>query len=320
MNHKCYIEWLLATTSTAVRSWLGDEVLLASIRDELSETITDRMGTASWGERYARACPSEGASPRDYHLRELRLADGLSILAGIHFYGSKNRFPFVGVTAQSREIAVGELRQVVDHLMGEFAVFGPTCVQLWSAGKAADLAQLGHLHKVIGDCRLVAGHLAEINALPPPAGAPDRAGEVSLEEDLGLDCYESYCEIFDEFFADHPQWIGRLQVESRDLLQECADRGGLRQVLINGEFAGLIASKPDRYRGVPGWLMIDEILSKPFRGHGYAPTMQRKFLGQLDSEVCDLVIGTIDDANHPSYRTAIRCGRVDAGGHYFVYP
>ena len=266
------------------------------------------------------ACPCKGAIANDYHLRELRLPDDLSILAGIHFYGSAKLFPFVGVYAQSREIAQEELQQVVDQLINEFAVFEPTCVQLWSPGRAGDLRQFEPSNTVTGDSRFVVGCLAEIDAIPPPPGLPAGAGEVSLEVDPGLDCYEGYREIYDEFLADNPQWHSRLEIENRESLQECANCGGLYQGLINREFAGLIAARPGRYRGVPGWLIIDEVLAKPFRGRGFAPTMQRKFLDQLDSRECDLVMGTIDDNNHPSLRTAMRCGRVDAGGQVFVSP
>ena len=313
MNHQRYLNWLLSTTSPAVRSWVGDEVLLASLGDDLSQTIADRIDSVEWGQRYACACPCEGASPEDYHRRELQLSGDLSLLAGIHFCGSAKLFPFVGIYAQSREIAQGELRQVIDFLMGEFALFEPTCVQLWSLAQAGDFPQLEDVH-VSGDQRFVIGNLAEIIAGEAPAEPPAETGVLSLEKPVGLNCYQSYREIYEEFFTDYPRWYGRMEIESRESLDECDQCGGLSQVLVDGEFAGLIAAKPVCYRGVPGWLMIDEVLAKPYRGRGIAPTMQRKFIEQLDQGRGNLVMGTIDNNNEPSLRTAMRNGRIDAGG------
>ena len=313
MEQQRYLDWLLLTTAPSVRSWVGDEVLLDSLGGDLSRTIELRMESSEWVQKYIRGCPSDGAVAEDYHMRELQLPGDLSILAGIHFCGSLNLFPFVGIYAQSREIPQEELRSVAEYLMGEFALFKPASVQFWTLGRAVDFEGAVRV-KITDDIRFVIGNLAEMMASDGPSES------LTLKKLVGLGCYQSYCETYKEFFIDHPQWRGLLEVESRESLEECAEHGGLFQVLIDGEFAGLIAAKPDRYRGVPGWLMIDEILTKANRGRGLAASMQRKFLEQLDQEKSSLVMGTIMADNQASYRTALRNSRVDAGGWIWVAP
>jgi len=313
MNHQRYLDWLLSTTSPTVRSWVGDEVLLASLSEDFTRTIAERIESPEWALRYEKACPSEGAIAGDYHLRELQLPGDLSILACIHFFGSAKRFPFVGVYAQSRKISQEELRPVVDFLMKEFALFKPTCVQLWSLGKANDFRQVGDVH-ISNDQRFVIGNLPKIIASEAPPEPPAETGTLTLEKTTVSNCYQNYRETYEEFFKDNPQWLDRLHIEPLESLEECAKCGGLFQVLIDGECAGLIASKPGIYRGISGWLMIDEVLTKPYRGRGFAPVMQRMFLERLDQGICKLVMGTIDCANKPSLGTALRNGRIDAGG------
>ena len=50
----------------------------------------------------------------------------------------------------------------------------------------------------------------------------------------------------------------------------------------------------------------------------FAPLLQRAFLAGLDRSRSELLSGHIHAANLPSLRTALRCGRIDAGGWVFL--
>ena len=99
------------------------------------------------------------------------------------------------------------------------------------------------VHVTDDQCFMI-GNLAEINTSEAPPEPPSQTGALSLEKASVSSCYQSYCETYEEFFKDNPQWIGRLQIETRESLEECANEGGLFQVLGEGEFAGLIAARP----------------------------------------------------------------------------
>ncbi len=90
------------------------------------------------------------------------------------------------------------------------------------------------------------------------------------------------------------------------------------KVLVDGEWAGVFAGLPTCEHGLRGYLVVEEVLDTPYRGHGLGPALQRHFIDQLPVGKGDLVFGTIDATNRPSIRTAIKVGRADVGGWSFV--
>ena len=107
-------------------------------------------------------------------------------------------------------------------------------------------------------------------------------------------------------------------MSDRSLLEKCERSKSLFEVLIEGESAGVIGGFADRSYGLKGYLVADEILDDEHRGRGFAPAMQRRFIDALRASEDDLVFGTIAVQNAASIRTALRVGRVDVGGWWFV--
>lgn len=67
-----------------------------------------------------------------------------------------------------------------------------------------------------------------------------------------------------------------------------------------------------------GYIITEEILSKRFRGKGFAPALQRQLIEHLMYENDEMIFGNPNSRNLVSLRTASRVGRVDVGGVYFV--
>ena len=69
---------------------------------------------------------------------------------------------------------------------------------------------------------------------------------------------------------------------------------------------------PARERALHGYVMLEEILDAPFRGHGFAPVLQRMLLERLAALGADhdaIVFGHIARDNVASLRTALAVGR-----------
>jgi hypothetical protein len=126
--------------------------------------------------------------------------------------------------------------------------------------------------------------------------------------------YDEYAAMYERFLTDNPRMRPLISPEDQEDLQECADVGALFRILVEDEFAGVIAANPTSYRGVSAWSVREELLDTPFRGRGLAKSVQRTMLGQLDQSVSPLILGTIFTANPASLRTALGIGRRDAGG------
>jgi RimJ/RimL family protein N-acetyltransferase len=309
MNAELYVPWLVASTPEVIRHWVGEELLTRSFEQDFHKTIHSRtdLGRA---ERYRQACPIAGALPSDYCLREIKVLPGLSVIAGIHFYGGDVSRPFVGIYAQSREIEPMEAVEASNHLCHEFSIFKSPHTWWWCAGQRV-VSDLPHALK---DQCFIVGNLEEIRRCPLPCASL----RVTLRADPGAESYDLYAGIYDRFIELNPKWKGRIEKTERELYIECAQAGGLYKVEAANACVGVIAARPGVIRGISGWEVIEEILDENVRGRGVAAHVQRLFLDQLDLFTSRLVLGTVDYENEASRRTALRAGRQDVGGWIFL--
>ncbi len=288
---------------------MGDAELRAGLRSGLQETWTQRVDPAVL-ERYAAWCPIAGAAPFEYGLREIALHGGASVLAGIHFFGLDVARPFVGVEAQSRALTHAEIGAGSQLLCKELERFAPARVSWWSSTRD----DLRAIPGAVGDRRLLAGNLGEI-AARPERGLPDG---FSLEQDADASCHEAYLAIYERLHRYVQDSSDLSQCEERASLATCAADGALFCLRERGRLAGVIAARiEDRY-GLRAWYVVEQVLDAEYRGRGLAPALQRALLARLDRSRSALILGEINDRNQPSLRTALRVGRLDAGGWVFV--
>ncbi len=310
ISDPAYLAWWIGSAPAAAAAVLGEDVIANAVAGAFRRTLAERTD-GGWAERFRRSCPV-GAVPADaYRLREVRLANGLGVLAGIHFYGGDVERPFVGIFAQTRDVSAAERLGVTPALCDAFAPFAPGATWWWTAGDGEGARDVDG---ATPDQRLLLGAIRDLVRTPvDPTGAP-----FTLRRDPTGSSYDAYDRVFAAFMAAHPAWEGRLARTSRDDYRACAEAGGLFVAEVDGEVAGVFAARPGEVRGVPGWLVEEELLADRWRGRGLAPLLQRMALAHLDTATHPLVLGTIDAANQPSLRTARRVGRVDAGGWTFV--
>lgn len=302
-----YLAWTIDRTPALAKGVLGADAVARSVAAWVRRTIADRTDPDALA-RYRQACPVPGAAAAAYALREVRLGGDLAVLAGIHFYGGDVARPFVGVFAQTRDLSDAERTDATAELCDAFAGFAPRATWWWVDGDA-DAPPAA-----IADQRLWAGALADLTRVPvPPSAAP-----FELRRDERGRTYADYVRMHRSFVSTYPEWSGRLPRTTLEDYEACARAGGLFVVEVDGEVAGVFAARPDEVRGVPGWVVEEELLADGLRGRGFAALLQRLALERLDARAHPLVLGTIDAANEPSWRTARRVGRADVGGWVFV--
>jgi L-amino acid N-acyltransferase YncA len=195
--------------------------------------------------------------------------------------------------------------------MAEFGVFAPFSAWWWRSSEEPDLREPPGAR---GDQRLFVGLIEEMRSVElrdPPL-------EIRLHPDRHGSSYREYTAIFDEFTENNPTWQGRIEKTGRLDYRACGDAGGLYTAEVDGEFGGVIAALPGTLRGVAGWVVYEEILAAKFRGRGLGSHLQALFACELDIGSNKLLLGTIDEENIASIRTAARCGRRDIGGWVFV--
>ncbi len=302
--------WLARSAPAVAKRALGDDVVARCVIDAFRRDV-ERWRDSAWREGYRQACPVPGASADAYGLRELWLVGDVGVLAGIHFYGGDVTQPFVGIEAQTRDVTPEAMVEATPGLCDAFAVFSPRSTWWWVAGGDAVVARPV---EVVADQRLLIGSIPDLLRTPV-----ERTGlPLTLQRDETGASYPEYARAFAAFVAENPAWEGRLVRSSREDYVACADAGGLWVVEHDGRFGGVFAARPGEVRGIPGWIVEEELLGDALRGRGLAPLVQRSALERLDVGERPLVLGTIHADNAASLRTALRVGRTDVGGWVFV--
>jgi GNAT superfamily N-acetyltransferase len=148
--------------------------------------------------------------------------------------------------------------------------------------------------------------------------APPHHDRVSVVPPAGLDFHPAYLAAYDELYAERPEHRAYAQPEGRDDLAEAAAAGGLFEIRVDGQAAGLVAGYRAEEQGMRGFLVGEFLLTRPFRGRGLGPAAQRRFAEALPREAGDVLMGTITEGNLASLATAKRCGREEIGGWLWV--
>ena len=244
----------------------------------------------------------EGAIASDYLIREVALPVGVTVLVGIN----KGDTFFVNVYAQTDVIPAQEFAEATRAIHGRFEVFQPVGVRWWIPGQVPEEIPD---RCVLAELRLLAAHIPSL-ALRGDSPRGVLCNRSTLTDEL----YQTYSGIYERFFSENLRFRSFLRVESFETLSSCAERGGLFTYELDGQLAGFFAADVRSLPPVTGWCIVDEVLDGAFRGRGLAVEGQRELLRRLDQEQSHLVYGTINRANVPSIRTALRVGRLDWGG------
>jgi hypothetical protein len=304
-----YRAWFADSLHPRVRGWCSD-----AVERRLAEAQAQfqlRTTSDEHSRRYAAQCPVAGVDHHLYRLRELSLPGGASAIAGIHFRGRATAFPFVGVFALSRWLSSEEAAAAHAALMREFAVFSPRASRWWAPSEA----HAPKLASARADLHLVMGSLAEIRSAPAPALPGHwKLRRIESASKVG----GAFTELYRSFHTARPDLAEAVPPSSLDDLELCAKAEGLYACFSGTEVVGVVAAQPVAQYAVQAWLMWDIVLARQYCGQGLAPVLQRAVLDRLDPARAPLVAGTIDAANLPSLRSALRVGRQVVGTWTFI--
>lgn len=300
-----------AASATTLLRYQPVEVTADAWRRELTDEIKTRMHSLEHLKAYAQDCPVSGAKPVDYRLRQISLGKDGSFLAGIHFLGLDVNRPFVGVLAREHALTdAAYVRRVSKALASHFSLFSPEAVWFFQPDGAPELDLASYPGSRL-DQHLLAAPVREMLTRSPQH--LDRVEARAITEGW----YRRYTEAFARFRAANPK-RGYLNMEKESDLIGCEEGGALRELFVDGKWAGLIAAGVDRQAGLTGHSVWDVLLDTPWRGKGLAAACHRRFLEHLPPDT--LLWGTVDARNTPSRRAAQGAGRVIVGRWWFIPP
>jgi RimJ/RimL family protein N-acetyltransferase len=263
--------------------------------------IEHRMHDTVFAEAFHQSCPVDGAQASEYNYKLIQ-DDELSFVGSIRFAGLSLSEPFVEILLCNMPLTGATLDRIVSLVRSEYAVFAPRRIRYFSPQDKP----------IIADAREDFAFFVENTSTIHASEIPARFDEVTLRPAASLDFYPDLIRIYEGLKDDSHH---ELKPESRESLKTSLKQGLLYEAFVEDRWAGMISAHRLTERFYNGVFIVEEVLDKQFRGKGYAPAMQRKFIDQLEKD--SLVFGEILYWNHRSRKTAMRVGRKKCGTTFF---
>lgn len=300
---------LVAAADDALHPWIKQRVPLDVRSAALAEEIGFWLNTAAQDMDHARGfaahAPSIGQPASAYLDRWLQLSPGTSVLAGPRYLGRDPELPFVGITAANRVLGPADKESLIALAGAEFAPFRPKFMLL----SAADPVQ--SWPGCSSEKRLVVGEIGELRSRPVTLGLSTRPHDVDRT-------YEDYQAIYERDRAADPVRRRWAQAEDREDFVRLAESGMIFDVLVDGQWAGVVAAEIESTGGIRGAVVQELTLDQQFRGHGDGHQLSLLLARALPLDDDQLLVGTIHVDNVSAYRAALQAGRVDVGGEILI--
>jgi hypothetical protein len=303
------LEVLVAAADAGVHPWIAARVPVEMRREALAEELRFWLEVAAQdlahAERYAADAPDVGQPAAAFLDRWLPLDTGGHVLAGPRWLGLDPDLPFVGVSASDRVLRPADadaLRQVARR---QFAGFGPGFVMVSTADP------LGTWPGTRPEHRHVVGTLGDLRRRPVPSG-------VTAARNDEVTGYDQYVAVHAAHVARDPRHARHTRVETEADLRSLGERGLVFDVLVDGQWAGILAAEPEARWGARGATVIELLLDLPVRGRGVGRHLSALLAQALPLPDEEMLFGTIHAENLPAYRAALASGRVDVGGEVVI--
>jgi hypothetical protein len=303
-----FLEAAIQQAHPKLLEWYSVPELHSNLESEITEATVEFF-TPEFSSSFAHNKPVAGVAPERYAHRLLEVA-GRRLIAGIRFFGGDITRPFVEVARISQPLETDAQRDAITELLHtEFAEFAPT---QWRIFQGSHLPY--QFAGCTGDLRVLAGLLSEIKTLP----LPENAARVRLSRATNTDFYPRYVELYQQLYQERPWLPDVARTETLEDMEQYLENGKVFEIFVDETWAGLTIAIPDSGWGVRGWLMVEIVLTTPFRGQDLAVAVQRLLAQQLEEAGKACLFGSIGAVNLPMQKTAARVGRTDIGGYFFV--
>jgi len=248
----------------------------------------------------------------DYKCHILEFADNNFALSRIRLYRIGNKYThFVEILQKSFDIIEGNLVfELMKKTFERYLIFDPKGICFFETSDM-DFDREGN---IVCQSQFLTGHINTIKKL----NKPERYDEVTLEQTQKLDFYEQYVSEYELLKSENEIYENDVLAETIDSFKKASSNGYIFKIKINDRLAGILSAEKRNIKFFCGYYITEEILFKDFRGQNFGPALQRKMIDSIEAEDNEFIYGTISPLNPPSLRTAKKCGRIVAGGDYYI--
>ncbi|MFC3834861.1 MULTISPECIES: hypothetical protein [Deinococcus] len=251
-----------------------------------------------------RAATLQAGPPVEAYLNTWHaVTPDLQAMLSIRFTGGDVSRPFVDVSVTSRPVTPADLPALVTAARS-YAAFGPPRLRFWSCAALDTFAHLGP------DLRVLAAPLADLRDRP----APD---DLRLTPTRDSSHHSQAVAAYAAVDVDHPAHRGQAGVISVDDLQEAIDAGTMFDVVWQGQWSGYAGTLAHSQLGLDAQVVQELLLTPPARGHGLGAALSTLLARQVPP-TGQVLSGTIHGRNRGARQAALRAGRHDVGGWWWV--
>jgi hypothetical protein len=304
------LDFLVSAAESGLAGWVLDHVgrtqRRLALRDDLSFWLETAAKDPEFAAGFAAHAPVRLDLPAEaYRNRWLALRSGAHVLVGPRYLGRDPDLPFVGISASERLLTADDVDDLIALARSRFAPFAPEFLLLNSAWPiTAWPGCRSERRTVVGTC----GALRR-----QPVSSRLRTRKQPSDAS-----YDGYRAIYDRDQAADPIRRRWARTEDREDFVRLGAAGTLFDVLVDGQWAGIVAAKEGSNGALSGAVVQELTLDQRFRGQGLGHQLSGLLARALPYDDDHLLIGTIHSDNVAAYRSALRAGRVDVGGEILI--
>lgn len=288
---------------------LGKSELKKRIHKDLIQSFR-YMNEDKFGKSFYDYCKIAGSDFEDYKYRSINTEFG-EIISSIRFLGGDLNKPFVFIVHKDFRIdSEKQIKALGKILKEEYKLFKPQRIRWYSPDT-----------EIFFDNKDIKGDLIYIyqfiNRLKKEE-FPSNFDKVRLKNADSLKWYKEYQKNYENLNQINPEFIEMAGMESRQTFRRLMKKGLLFEIMIDNQWAGIIAADKSSEKYFKGYVIFEELLTEKFRGRHFATAVQRHLIEKLGSDNQEMLYGTIHAQNTPSQKTAYKAGRKKAGSYIFA--
>jgi len=290
-------------TAGELRAW-GEEAAIRGAILADARTVVRQLSDLDRAAAFRRVLYVPGAEAVDYLPHCVHLPGGGEAVVGLRFLAGRTDSAFVQLEGVTRPL--GEALDSLIDLVGDlYARFAPFALRLETGDRGLFDAWVDR--GASADLLTIAGRADTLVAVEPP---PEHA-RVAVRRLERMAAFETYLGEYRGLHEERPWLRDHVEPEERERLDELAAGGGLFEVRVDGEPAGVIAVCDEPLTGLRGQRIVEQLLYTQWRGRGFGAAAQRRAIEALSIGRSDFVVhGSIHVANTPALEVARRVGRV----------
>jgi len=303
------VEW--ANVPKIIKHWLPEPIIKNLIKSHVERNF-ERLEKDDYADRFFDYHYVDGSEPGDYQHQVIELSKGNKLMTGIRFFNLEKNKAYIEIEHTNfKQWNIELFNEAALAIKERYKIFKPFAFRILSS---VDYAKQFPILNIEKDLSFYVGLKGNILSIEKPV----KYDEVTLVRPENLDFYSLYQGAVEFYIDENPGSEQYVFALSRKEIERLHKNRTLFCPYIDEQWAGVIAVDRSSEKYLEGYLIVEEVIIKKFRGRNFAAAIQHKLIEMIPGDDFTLIYGEIHENNIPSRKTAARNGRIRSGTYYFI--